>query len=294
MHKSARIQQGLLNHRIAAGIFDAILLFFTSTILYLILLYTVFALFGYIDMNNRISEIDDEYNLTLSDSEDYLTYEAAIKNIYFDRYADEIVKQYKDVYNKDYSITHIYNIVILRLPAEPTFDNYKTDFFQYSQKSDGTFDVDSIATRIEGNGSNYTRGINSLFNSEYKKMKKVVEEFNSEYFDLNATTYSYECYARIIAFIISFVIFFIVPIKNEEYKTFFMKKYDLAFVNLKNGYQIKKYKIVLRYLICFFIPFIGYIIANKYSIIILIFLFERLFYLYQVISLFHINLESYS
>ena len=104
---------------------------------------------------------------------------------------------------------------------------------------------------------NYTRGINSLFNSEYKKMKKVVEEFNSEYFDLNATTYSYECYARIIDFIISFVIFFIVPIKNEEYKTFFMKKYDLAFVNLKNGYQIKKYKIVLRYLICFFIPFIS-------------------------------------
>ena len=293
MHKSARIQQGLLNHRIAAGILDTLMLFLISIMTYLLLLYTVFIFFGYVDMNKRIDEIENEFNLKLSEREEYTTYDAAIKEIYFNRYSSEIVKQYKDVYNKDYSITHIYNIVILRLPAEPTFDNYKTDFFQYNQKADGTFDVDSIATKIAGAGSNYERGINSLFNSEYKKMKKVVEEFNEEYFELNATTYSHECYSRMIAFILSFVVVFvIIPFKDEYNRTFFMKRFDLAYVNEKNGYRLRKNRIIIRNIICVIIPFIGYIIANKYSVVILILGYYLLDYLLLLFSKNNTNISD--
>lgn len=293
MHKSARIQQGLLNHRLSAGILDLLSLFLTSILLYIIIINTVFNLLGYNDKNIRINDIEDEFNLTLSDREDYVTYEAVIKNIYFNIYSEEIIKQYKDVYGKDYSITHIYNIVILRLPAEPTFDNYKTDFFQYNQKEDGTIDVDSIALKIEGKGSNYERGINSLFNSEYKKMKKVVEEFNSEYFELKATKYAYECYARVIAFVLSFAFLFVViPFKDEYSRTYFMKKFDLAYVNSKNGYTISKFKVLFRNIISVIVPFVGYVIYNKYSIIILILGYLLLDYLLLLFSKNNMNIAD--
>ena len=271
MHKSARIQPALLSHRLMAGLLDILTLFVFSLGLYFILLYTVFSIFGYLKMSDRIAEIEEEYNLKLPEGEDYKTYEEAIKDIYFNHYSNEIVKQYKDNYGKDYSITHIYNIVILRLPAEPTFDNYKTDFYQYTQKSDGTFDVDSLAVKVEGSGINYDRSIQSLFHSGYKRMSRLVENYNEEYFNLNAATYSHECYARLISFIISFILLFIViPFKNEVYQTFWMKKYDLAYVSYKTGYNLKRSKVLFRYILSFILPLVGFVIATKYSIVILI------------------------
>ena len=271
MHKSARIQQGLLNHRLFAGLLDAVVLFVSSLILYVVLLYTVFAIFGYVGMTNRISEIEEEFHLTLKEGEDYKVYEEVIQDIYFVKYPEEIKKHYKDSYGDDFSIEHIYNIVILRLPANPTYDNYKTDFFQYNQKEDGSFDVDNIATMVDGSGINFERNLDSLFHSGYKRMSKLVESFNEEYFNLNAISYSYECYARLIAFVISYVFLFIViPFTNKEGQTLFMKKFDLAYINIKDGYYIKKYKLIIRYLICYILPLIGFILATKYSIIILI------------------------
>lgn len=271
MHKSARIQPALLNKRLSAGILDTLLLFLSSIIIYFILLYTVFSIFGYVSMKNDIKDIEVEYSLNLKEGEDYKVYEKVIKDIYFNKYPDEIVKQYKELYGKNYSITHIYNIVVLRLPAEPTYNNYKTDFYQYANKEDGTFDVDSIALLIPGEGVNYERNLQSLYQSNYRRMSNLVETFNYEYFDLNSKTYSYECYARIIAYIISFVVLFvIIPLKNEETRTLCMKKFDLAYVDSNSGYYPKKYKIILRYILCFILPFIGYIISTKYSIIILI------------------------
>ena len=48
-----------------------------------------------------------------------------------------------------------------------------------------------------------------------------------------------------------------------------MKKFDLAYVDNKTGYFLKKRKVIYRYAICFILPFIGFILATKYSIIIL-------------------------
>lgn len=270
MHKSARIQTALLNNRIFASLLDILSLVISSLVIYFIMLYTLFACFGYVGMKRDAKAIEVEYNLDLGANEDFEVYEAAIQDIYFNKYPDEMVKYYKEQYGDTYSITHIYNIVILRLPSNPTYDNYKSDYYQYVQKADGTFDVDTLAIPVEGYGDYYERNLQSLFYSGYKRMDELVEEFNPEYLELNTTMYAYEVYSRIIGFVISFIVLFVViPYKTKECQTIFMKKFDLAYVDNKTGYFLKKRKIVWRYLICFILPFVGFMFATKYSIIIL-------------------------
>ena len=110
MHKSARIQPALLSHRLMVGLLDIFTVFISSLILYFILLYTIFALFGYTSMSSRISEIEDEYNLKLVEGEEYKVYEDAIKEIYFNRYPSEIEKQYKDKYGNTQIIDEYYQL----------------------------------------------------------------------------------------------------------------------------------------------------------------------------------------
>lgn len=270
MYKTARIQQGLLNHRLFASILDILLLLVSAFVLHLILLYTVFAAFGYVSMKSDVKDIEEKYNLNLGTTEEYQVYEEAIQNLYFNEFPKEMVNYYKEQYGKEFSITHIYNIVILRLPEQPTFDNYKTDYYQYVQNEDGTFDVDTIAIKVEGYGDFYERNLQSLFSSNYKRMDDLVEQFNPEYLDLNSEIYAYEVYSRIISFLACYIVLFvIIPFKNHESQTLCMKKFGLAYVDNKTGYFLKKRKVVFRYLICFTIPFIGFIFATKYSLIIL-------------------------
>ena len=76
MHKSARIQPALLSHRLMAGLLDILTLFVFSLGLYFLLLYTVFSIFGYLKMSDRIAEIEEEYNLKLPEGEYYSEIEA--------------------------------------------------------------------------------------------------------------------------------------------------------------------------------------------------------------------------
>lgn len=271
MHKSARIQQGLLSHRIFASVLDIVTFFIVSVLFQLLLLYTVFSIFGYSEMQSEIKEIEEQHSLTLKSNAEYYEYEKVIQDIYFNKYPNEIVNEYKQLYGDNFSIVHIYNIVVLRLPVNPTFDNYKTDYYQYVQKEDGSFDVDAIGVMVEGKGSYYERNLQSLFYSGYKRMDDIVEKFDHNYYTLNVKTYSYECYARIISFVVCFVLWFIIiPLTKREYATLWMRKFDLAFVDSRQGYFLSKRKLTARYIITYLLPLVGFIFATKYSIIILI------------------------
>lgn len=272
MKKSVRIQEGLLNHRLSSYLLDFFVLFLGTFILYLVIINTLFNFgFNYYGLKNEIKEYEQFYNLNLEEGLDYELYEEVVQDIYLKHFSKEIEDEYKRLYNEDFSATHIYNIVILKLPVNPTFDNYKTDLYQYAQKSDGTFDPDTIGKKIEGSGINYERNMESLFYSAYQKMPKVVESYVSEYFDLNNQVYNYESYSRMIGFIIVFVVWFlIIPLCNDQCATLFDKKFNLGHVNLKNGYYVKKYKMVIRNVLMVSIPFIGISILNKYSVVILV------------------------
>lgn len=271
MNKSVKIQEALINHRLFAAILDIVSLVIGTIILYFILIYTVFNFgFGYTKLNDKANFFEEKYSLNLESGLEYTEYEKVIKKIYLEYFPEEISTHYKLKYGDDFSAAHIYNIAVLKLPVNPTYDNYKTDLHQYVQNSDGSFNVDVVAKQVEGSGINYDNNIESLFYNAYLKMPIVVEQFEVEYYTINANIYHLEVYARMIAFGIMFILIYIIfPLTNKEATTFWGKKFDLGFINLKNGYYVKKWKIIVRNIISNILPFIGISIANKYSIIIL-------------------------
>lgn len=271
MDKSVRISKALINTRIKANLINLTIFTIFVVALYFFVLFVIFGFgFGYNSRKQEIQSIEQKYDLRLGEEASYDDYEKALKKFYFTSFQEEICSEYKTLYNKEYTIVHIYNIVVLNLPAEPSFDNYKTSFYQYSQKEDGTFDVDQEAIKVEGNGKYYEKSMHDLYYNSYKKLKILLENYDEDYYAMKVKNYNFEVMARGISFALIFLIMFVaIPIGNKEGATLIEKKLDLAYVNISNGYLCKKWRIILRNVLSFCIPFIGVLLANKYSIIIL-------------------------
>ena len=127
MDRKIRIQEAQVNHKLFSFLYDLLVLCGTTVILYFIILYSVFGLFfNHVSNSNKINEIENTYNLNLEQGLDYSEYEKVLKDFYFVKYPEEIKNQFNDYYSKDYSITHVYNVVVCKLNDEPSFYNYKT------------------------------------------------------------------------------------------------------------------------------------------------------------------------
>lgn len=271
MNKSIRIQRALINHRLIANLLNLLIFFLSVIALYFLVLYIFFGLCGnYNTTNNKISEIEASYSLNLNSDATYQDYEEVVKDFYFNRFKEEICNYYYESYGKSYSITKIYNISVLGLPSEPTHDNYKTNYYQYIQNSDGSFNTEAVGIMVEGYGDFYERNLLDLFVYKYNSLFSLLEEFDTTYYQLKVEKNALEMYSRIIAFLVAFITMYIVlPLLNKYYQVGFEMKLSLASVNKRNGYLIPKYKYILKNIIMMIIPFIGILLANKYSIIIL-------------------------
>lgn len=271
MDKSIRIQRCIVSQKLASSFLDLLSTTICSLILYFIILYSVFATgFEYKEKKERINEIETSYNLDLKEGLDYQEYEIVIKNFYL-TFEKEITNDFNKLHNKNYTIKHIYNIVVLRLVTDPKPENYKTDYFQYMQNQDGTFNPDEFALTIEGNSKNYKKNMHDIFYSSYKDLKILLEKYNAEYGELLIDVFNYESTSRLISFALSLLIFYIIiPLKSTYKSTLFEKIYGISHVNYKDGYLINNLKVILRPILLYLFYFLGLIRFSKFSIIILI------------------------
>lgn len=272
MNKNIRVQEAQINHKLFSFLGDLFVLLVTSIAIYFIILYGVFATsFNYNNNKDKIFEIENSYNLNLQEGLDYSEYEKVLQDFYFNQYPDEIVEQFNSYYNKDYTITHVYNIVVLRLNDTPTYESYKNDYYSYVQDSDGTFNPDKLAIKVEGSGKTYERNMRDLFHNSYNNLKELLEMFNEEYRNLVIKDFNAKAISRSVAFATSLLIYyFIIPLSNKYGATLFEKSYKLAHTNKKDGYLIKKWKVIIRPFIYYLIPFIAVVIGSKNSIIIVL------------------------
>lgn len=272
MDRKIRIQDAQVNHKLFSFIYDLLVLCGSTLVLYFTILYGVFGLFfNHVSNVNKINEIEESYNLNLEQGLDYSEYEEVLKEFYFIKYPEEIKNQFNEYYSKDYSINHIYNVVVCKLNDEPSFENYKTDYFSYIQDASGQFNPDLLAIKVEGSGRNYEKNMSDLLYSSYSRLKDLLETYNEEYRELVVKDFNQKATSRGIAFGISFIVFYlIIPLSNQNGATLFEKKYQLAHVNAKDGYLVKKYKIILRPFIYYLIPFIALLVWTKNSMIIVL------------------------
>lgn len=272
MNKNIRVQEGQINHRLVAFLLDLLTLFATTVALYFILLFCVFSpIFHYSENKNKVEQIEIQYNLNLKDGLAYKEYENVLKDFYFNQFPNEIENHINSMYTKQYTITHIYNVLVLQLNDSPTYESYNNGLFSYVQASDGTFDPNILAIKMEGNGSTYEKNMYDVFHGAYQDLPTYLEFFNNDYNALKVKIFTHEAIARSISFGLSILLFYIIiPLSNKNSSTIFDKVYKLGHVNTKDGYLIKKYKVILRPFVYFTIPFIAFAIGNRNSIIIVL------------------------
>lgn len=275
MKKRIRIEKSPISKVILAYTFDNLSVCLSTLVLYFIILFSIFhSFFSYTDLKNNINNTYEQYNLNLGSNEGYQTYENVLQEFYFNQFPSEITKEYNETYSKEYTIYHIYNVVVLSLPEEPTTSNYKTDLYHYKSNDDGSFLVDEVGEKEVGSGSYYIRSMNDLFYNSYSKLKTLLNKYYStNNYQLNnevLTIYKYEFISRLVSFLLSWIILYIlIPCLSKNKTTIFEKKFKICRVNKKNGYLINNYKLIVRSVILLLVPGIGIVFFNKYTLIIL-------------------------
>lgn len=272
MNKDLKIAKPHSGKRLLSVLFDYLSIALGSILVYFLLLFSFFTpAFGYMNKVNAAKTYEKQYNLNLGEVEDYDKYEKVIQDFYFTYYPEEIKKTVNDNYKTDYSIVHIYNVMVLRLPDRPTIENYSTEFFEYIINPDGTFAVDEIAIKKQGlSGPTYEKNMRDIFYSTYENLKGYLADYHPDYNKVTSDIKLYESISRIISICLSSIIFYIViPLINKNGATLFEKVYDIGHVRGKNGYSIKPYMIILRAVINLTIPVIGIILFSKYSVILM-------------------------
>ncbi len=272
--RDLRISVAFTNHKIITVFLDNLIVFASTAILYFALIFSVFNFGGnYVNKTSRISEIKTEYNLNLNEGLDYQEYEKIVQDFYLNKYPNEITKAYNTRYNENKTIVHIYNIMVLNLPINPTTESYSTDYYKYAQNNDGTFNTNVLAERIEldNPSKTYYKNMSDLFYTAYTDLEPYLRTFNAEYNSLYNDIAALEMVDRIISYVISIIIFYyIIPLTNKYGSTLMEKAYKLGHCNYINGYLVPRWKIWIRPLIYFIIPFIGILYFSRNTVVIFI------------------------
>ena len=270
-NKSLKLIKPIISKRIIAFLLNILVFGACSLALYFATLYGVFATgFNYIDNQNYINEVKKDNNLNLKEDLTYQEYEKVVTKFYYETYPDQIFNYYHEYDERISSLTHAYNVFVLNLPVEPTVEYYQTEYFKYQQLSDGSFDVNAKAIQISGSGKRYEANMQSLFYMSYSHLKDFVYKFDENYKKANDQNVLFERLSRTVAFIIPYIAFYIViPLVSKNGSTLFETKFNIGRVERKNGFRVKKFQTLIRYLVAFIIPFIGFYYFNLYSVILL-------------------------
>lgn len=252
--------------KIKASLFNFLTTFLLSIILYslLILLINQFSS-NYKTNKQIINDVEIKYNLNLKENNDYSKFEEAIRKYYF-HFGDNIINDYKKE-NKTFTIYYIYNVTVLKLPLDPVKTNYQTELFEYQKDKDGNFLVNEFGKLKEGSGRRYEKNLHDLFYTSYKHLTYLTLKYDKEYSQAFNYNNNLKRILRAISFLFIIIpYFFIYPLFNKHYETFFEKRYDVALIKEKNCYKINLFIFLLKNLAYFSLPFIGIFFLNLYTV----------------------------
>ncbi len=261
---NARIERVEPNKRILAFILDVVSVALLTLVFYFASFNLIFKPIFRFDSYDKIRKnILETYSITLTNNDDYSKYESVIKDFYFIYYPDEIKENFNAAYNKSFSIIHIYNIKVLNLVEDPN-DGSSTsynDYFAYYQNEDGTYDTEKIGyERNHLETKNYYRYMKEIFKTSYDQLPSYLSIFNKNYQEAILHVKYTEFSSRVSSFLLAIIILYIaIPFILKDKVTIFEKIFNIVYINKKDGYYVKTYKVLLRPLIYFVLPLVGII-----------------------------------
>ena len=267
MNNSVLLEKANLGKRLLAYGLDILSTLISTIILYFIVLYSIFSGMGYISNSHKINEYNVQYNLDYRFGEGYKTYKEVIDKFYFEYFKDDILNDF-NVGDKKISIEHIYNVVILNLPENPTHEINSNGLYEYQSNPDGSYNVDVIAKQINGNGPYFEKNLEDLFYYKYTKLPALLRKYTPDYDKCFRDNSLYEDISRVIALSTSVIVFYIViPFINKKSSTLSEKYVKIGYANNKDCLAISNYKVFLRPVIYYTLPIIGVYFFTAYSIV---------------------------
>ena len=145
------------------------------------------------------------------------------------------------------------------------------DYFAYYQNEDGTYDTEKIGYEKNHNETkNYYRYMKEIFKTSYDQLPSYLTIFNQDYRKaVLHIDYTNIC-SRVSSFLLAIIVLYIVfPFVLKDKVTIFEKIFNIVYINKKDGYHVKAYKVLLRLLVYFSLPFIGILYFSLASFVIL-------------------------
>lgn len=256
MEINSRIERPAIHIRLLVYLINILFVIASTFCLYFAVFIPSFsATSKYVDDKNNVTEILETYDLKRGSGAPYSIYKGIIENVYFNMYPNEIIRDYSS--EKTYSITYIYNVLVLQLPANPDATNYKTTFFHYEMDNAGKILVDQIGVVNSDLTDVGYANLSTLMYSKYSNLPSVFYEYNESYkTSLNNYT-SIEATSRVSSLAIAFLIIYILlPLCFKNGALLGDVFFFIGYVD-KKGYSIKKYKIILRGFLFAIFPLLG-------------------------------------
>jgi len=273
MKQELRVITAGKGNKFKASMLDLLVCAAAIVALYFAILYGIFGTaFNYFGNEKTQNEIFHKYELDLPSGLTYDKYESAIQNFYFTYYPEQTLKSVQSIYPSIVTITHAYNVTVLQLPVNPTSASYSSDFYEYYQNSDGTFDVNRLGIKKSGkSGDYYEKNLRDMFYTSYTELPTLLYNFNEEYRTAKTNVDFDRSISRVSAGVICCFIFYVlIPLLKLYDSTLFEAIFDVGRCNHKNGYKEKKYKVLIRAAVIVILPIIGLVLFDKYSIVLLI------------------------
>ena len=163
----------------------------------------------YQESEATMKRIEAAHGLTLNKQEasaDEL--QEAVRHFYLVDYPDQIKANYNSqgLY-EGYTIEHIFNIVAYDLPANPTADNYKSNYFYY-EYAEGHYLVDQEASRrtdLGGLARNF--GYRNKFVALYERLFNLLRTLDEEYYAADRTLNSTLSFTRFFSMLFVVAVF---------------------------------------------------------------------------------------
>lgn len=298
MKNTLKIEQTNQVKKILILFLDLIVTSIIGVLLFFITFYPIYCNYSpYIEANDYIAEQRDEYNLDeeLNYDLSYSHYENYIKRMYEEHF-EEILNYYYpdfDINDEEHnygfksdSVQYLYNITILGLPVEPKIENFTSDdgYFRYQINVEGEAILDEYGIGVTDLSDIEKKLQLEKIYGKYEILDSLFNAFDENYIiDTNYISYMNSVSYTVSGAVAYFLYFMIIPLFFKNGETLVSYFFKVGLVN-KNGFKIKKYKILLRPLI--FLPFVcfGLYFVNLYTVIILLIAPFALDMLFMLIS----------
>ena len=216
-------------------------------------------------------QAEEEYGLTLPGTLGYEEYKEAVDDFYFVYFPKEIEETFARFDEHDpLTVEAYYNYRVLGLERDPSPDYKGNGIANYVKGEDGSFDVNQVAVISDNLSSRGEDTLLQTYRSAYDELSIMLRTLDPEFGAAYNLTNSSMLYGIAASFSFSYLICFLVlPMLLPLRATAGEAMLSLGTAD-GDGLVTKRYKILLRALLGFPLPFVGAFFFNVYSVVLCI------------------------